>query len=108
MKIFISGDIQNYSKAYQDFKTTEFDLQQLGFDVVNPLNYISQHTTETEGQKTRLMLLMDCNAICQMNGWDKCQESKTEFELASRFKYHIYTRRDIERLKRTPELQNLQ
>ena len=103
MKIFISGEItpQNYPQEYPRFKATEYRLTQLGYDVVNPLNHISQYTTRVDAFKTRLMLMMDCGALFQMANWSSQDEARSEFELAVKLSFKILAEGDLQHFEKT-------
>lgn len=100
-KIFIYGNFtkEKFSEAYLQFKSAENILTKLGFDVVNPMNYISEHTIDVEVLRRSIMLMMDCNCLFVYPDWDGSSHAGVLFELAYKLKYRLYMPHDLEHLK---------
>ena len=100
-KVFIYGNFvrEKFAEAYMQFKAAENSLSKLGFDTVNPMNHISEHTPDVEILKRSIMLMMDCEAIFIYPDWKGCANAGILFELAYKLKYEIFMPHDLDHLK---------
>lgn len=84
-KVYISGKISGLSeKEYKNnFNSAELLLTGLGYDVVNPVSYpeIPNGTWE-EYMKRDLKLLLDCDYIHMLDGWEDSRGARWEFNTA--------------------------
>lgn len=85
MKVYISGPItgHHYNEVESCFNTSEDKLKSLGYETVNPLNNgLPKESTWDEHMKADLKLLLDCDAIYLLDGWEHSKGAIIEFELA--------------------------
>lgn len=84
-KVYISGKISGLSeKEYKNnFNSAELLLTGLGYDVVNPVSYpeIPNGTWE-EYMKRDLKLLLGCDYIHMLDGWEDSRGARWEFNTA--------------------------
>lgn len=85
MKVYISGPISGlpYEKVEKAFSKAEIRLQEQGYEVVNPLNNgLPRESTWNEHMRADLKLLLDCDAIYMLNGWEYSKGASLEYDLA--------------------------
>lgn len=84
-RVYISGKITGLEeKVYKNnFNSVELLLTGLGYDVVNPVSYpeIPNGTWE-EYMKRDLKLLLDCDYIHMLDGWEDSKGARWEFNTA--------------------------
>lgn len=85
MKVYISGPISGlpYEEVEKAFNEAEVMLQEKGYEVLNPLNNgLPRESTWREHMRADLKLLLDCDAIYMLNGWEYSRGASLEYDLA--------------------------
>ena len=85
MKVYISGPISGLplETVYNNFTNAEVRLLEQGYEVVNPLNNgLPRESTWNEHMRADLKLLLDCDAIYMLNGWEYSKGASLEYDLA--------------------------
>lgn len=85
MKVYISGPITGlpYKEIEKAFNEAEVMLQEKGYEVVNPLNNgLPRNSTWREHMRAGLKLLLDCDVIYMLDGWDNSKGAEIELKLA--------------------------
>lgn len=85
MKVYISGPITGvpYEKVEKAFNEAETRLKEQGYEVVNPLNNgLPRESKWNEHMRADLKLLLDCDAIHMLNGWEYSKGASLEYDLA--------------------------
>lgn len=91
-KIYISGPISGLplETVYNNFTNAEAQLLEQGYEVVNPLNNgLPTNATWEEHMRADLRLLLDCDAIYMLEGWEKSRGARIEYALAVDLKMDI-------------------
>lgn len=91
-KIYISGPISGLplETVYNNFTNAEVQLLEQGYEVVNPLNNgLPSNATWEEHMRADLKLLLDCDAIYMLEGWEKSRGARIEYALAIDLKMDI-------------------
>lgn len=91
-KIYISGPISGLplETVYNNFTNAEVQLLEQGYEVVNPLNNgLPTTATWEEHMRADLRLLLDCDAIYMLEGWEKSRGARIEYALAVDLKMDI-------------------
>ena len=86
-KCYISGAISGTKDYEKRFKKAEFKVRELGYEPINPADYLSilpPTTSWLEYMKydVALMASEGCNAIYMLDGWRASRGAKIELELA--------------------------
>lgn len=92
MKIYISGPISGLplETVYNNFTNAEVQLLEQGYEVVNPINNgLPTTATWEEHMRADLKLLLDCDAIYMLEGWEKSRGARIEYALAVDLKMDI-------------------
>lgn len=85
-KVYISGPItgRGLTECKVDFNSTELWLTGLGYDAINPMSYDTiEDGTWEDYMKRDLKLLMDCDYIYMLNGWEKSKGARMEIYIAT-------------------------
>jgi hypothetical protein len=85
-KVYISGRISGLSeKVYKNnFNSAELYLTGLGYDVVNPVSYPQNPNWKWEDyMKFDIKLLMDCDYIYLLEGWESSDGASLEHFIAT-------------------------
>ncbi len=85
MKVYISGPITGlpYEEVEKAFSKADLRLKEEGHEVVNPLkNGLPRESTWNEHMRADLKLLLDCDAIYMLNGWEYSKGASLEYDLA--------------------------
>lgn len=85
MKVYISGPITGlpYEEVEKAFNEAETRLQEQGYEVVNPLNNgLPRESTWNEHMRADLKLLLDCDAIYLLKGYQNSKGAMIEYDLA--------------------------
>lgn len=85
MKVYISGPITGlpYEEAEKSFNEAEIRLQEQGYEVGNPLNNgLPRESTWNEHMRADIKLLLDCDAIYMLDGWEFSRGAQIEFRIA--------------------------
>ena len=91
-KIYISGKITdlNLNEAKQNFKEAQKHLEELNFDVVNPL--LLDHKLEAtweEYMRIDIKAMLDCKFIFVLKGYQESVGAMLEIELAKKLDFTI-------------------
>lgn len=85
MKVYISGPISGlpYEEVEKAFNEAEVMLQEKGYEIVNPLNNgLPRESTWREHMRADLKLLLDCDAIYLLKGYQNSKGAMIEYDLA--------------------------
>lgn len=85
MKVYISGPITGlpYEEVEKAFNEAETRLKEQGYEVVNPLNNgLPRESTWNEHMRADIKLLLDCDVIYMLNGWEYSKGASLEYDLA--------------------------
>lgn len=94
-KIYISGPISGLplETVYNNFTNAEVNLLEKGYKVVNPFNNgLPTTATWEEHMRADLKLLLDCDAIYMLEGWEKSRGARIEYALAVDLKMDVQYR----------------
>lgn len=97
MKVYISGPITGlpYEEVEKAFNESEIRLKEQGHEVVNPLNNgLPRESTWSEHMRADLKLLLNCDAIYLLKGYQNSKGAMIEYDLARILHFDI-----IEQLK---------
>lgn len=92
MKIYISGRITGLqlNKARRNFKAVQDYLEGQGYEVINPFNlFKEQDLTWSEFMVVDIKALLDCKAICMMQGWELSKGATLEKHIAEELGYYV-------------------
>ena len=87
MKIYISGQISGLplDEAKAKFQTVETKLKAQGYEAVNPLkNGIPDTEAWEVHMAADIVLLLDCEAIYMLPGWEASKGATLEKNIAER------------------------
>lgn len=85
-KVYISGAIAHHDleERKRTFKTAEESLRAFGYEPVNPFdNGVSDEAHWREHMRADIRLLMDCDLIYMLKGWELSKGAKLELDVAS-------------------------
>lgn len=85
-KVYISGPVtgRDMTECKVDFNSAELWLTGLGYDVVNPLAYdVIENGSWEDYMKRDLKLLLDCEYIYMLDGWEKSKGARMEIYIAT-------------------------
>ena len=91
-KIYISGPISGlpFEKVERNFNDAEIHLQEQGYEVVNPLdNGLTKDHSWNEHMRADLKLMLDCDGIYLLKGYQKSKGAMIEYDLARILHYNI-------------------
>lgn len=86
MKVYISGPIAHYdlNERKKAFKCIENALLEQGFEPVNPFNNgVPDDAHWRDHMKADIALLLQCDRIYLMPGWELSKGCKLELDVAS-------------------------
>lgn len=84
-KVYISGRITGLSEEVykNNFNSVELYLTGLGYDVINPVSYTPiENGTWEDYMKRDLKLLLDCDYIYLLEGWQDSDGASLEYTVA--------------------------
>ena len=83
MKIYISGPITGDPNYKEKFDKAETSLNN-NYDVVNPTKVVpfDENKTWSDYMREDIKVLLECNAIYMMKGWQKSKGATLEFIIA--------------------------
>jgi hypothetical protein len=84
-KVYISGPVtgRDFTECKVDFNSAELWLTGLGYDVVNPLSYeVIENGSWEDYMKRDLKMLLDCDYIYLLDGWEKSKGARVEYNVA--------------------------
>ena len=85
-KVYISGAIAHYdmNERKEAFANAEMRLQSMGFNPVNPFkNGLPDEAHWREHMRADIRLLLDCEFIYMLQGWELSKRAKLELDVAS-------------------------
>lgn len=85
-KVYISGAIAHYDLAERKeaFGNAELRLRLAGFNPVNPFkNGLPGNSHWRDHMRTDIRLLLDCDYIYMLQGWELSKGAKLELDVAS-------------------------
>ena len=85
-KIYISGAIEHHDlkERKEVFRAAEVDLVLAGYEVINPFkNGVPQTAPWREHMKVDIALLLTCDYIYMLQGWELSKGCKLELDVAS-------------------------
>jgi len=82
-KVYLSGPITNTPDAPERFAKAEEFYTSRGYEVVNPLKYNHVDTAWEVAMRKDIELLMQCQAIAMLPGWQASRGALLEHYLAS-------------------------
>ena len=103
MKIYISGQITGLPlpDVRHRFEDAESFLDEIGFDVVNPMkNGLEQDATWNEHMVRDIALLLPCDAIYMLDNWINSTGAQIEYDTAMRTKKDIWFESNVQRVNR--------
>lgn len=98
MKIYISGKITGIpiQEAETKFQAAQDLLEELGFDVVNPLkNGLKKNSSYEEHMKIDIELILSCDVVYMMDGWINSVGACIEYDIAIRMGKKILFESDM-------------
>ena len=88
MKVYISGKITGTTDYLERFAQAETRLRVQGFEVVNPAKELDKlpkdSTTWRQYMGEAFKLLMECDAIYMLDGWQESKGARLELFVADR------------------------
>lgn len=93
-KVYLSGKVSGLEpKVYKNqFNSAELYLTGLGYDVVNPVSYTEDpNWTWKDYMKRDLKLLLDCDYIYPLEGWEDSAGATIECNLADSLGIKVLT-----------------
>ena len=98
LRIYISGPITGIENNNRDaFAEAEKKITEKGYEVVNPIklgeeykNSVNFEPSWYDYMKVCIKALMDCGAICMLDGWASSKGAIIEAELADTLKIPEY------------------
>lgn len=94
-RVYISGRVSGLplETAKQAFSAKEHALNDAGFEAVNPLRLGLEALGEEAAWEVYMAfdvdLLMTCEAIAMLEGWEKSQGARLELEIAKRHGFEV-------------------
>lgn len=101
-KIYISGAIAHHDEAERRaaFAAAAAFCEDRGFESVNPFdNGLPQSAHWREHMKADLKMLLECDAICMMDGWEESKGCKLELDVASSCGLPVFYQSDVRTLR---------
>lgn len=81
MKVYISGPIKGIVNFEENFANAEKFLQDQGYDTANPC-IAPEGLTYEDFMRFDLYLLLGCDAIYMLKGWEQSRGAFCEFHVA--------------------------
>lgn len=98
MRIYIAGKVSGLpkEKARKDFLRGHVLLSSNGYEPVNPLDCISpSDNCNKKAMEKLLPVLMRCDGILMLNGWEFSHGARIEYELAKYVKLKVIMEEDL-------------
>src|SRR3954462_814094 len=91
MKLYLSGPMKGYPELnFPAFERARKLLRDAGYEVVCPAELGNHDGWEWEDYLRRdLKVLLDCNAIATLSGWDKSEGASLEVYVAQKLKMTV-------------------
>lgn len=92
-RIYISGPITGRDRngAFEHFERAGKYLTDLGYEAVNPMKKPSEADASkpwADYMREDIALLIDCDAIYMLDGWELSRGAKLEFNIATELGMH--------------------
>ena len=88
--IYLSGPMTGCKdRNYPLFHRMAKELREAGFDVVSPAENRGYEVSEVNFMKNSIRLLLHCNAIYMLRGWEDSKGATLEHEIAKDLGYQI-------------------
>ena len=106
-KIYISGAISHHDMEERKaaFKATAAFCELCGFESVNPFDNVLHRRGVGDSadwrlhMKEDLKMLLDCDAICMMDGWEESKGATLEHDVASTCGLTVYYESSIRTMR---------
>lgn len=85
-KVYLSAPISGYdlNERRERFAHMKEGLEKLGYNVMNPMeNGLSDDAPTTQHMKRDIIMLLQCDVIFLMKGWNKSAGCLTELHVAT-------------------------
>jgi hypothetical protein len=84
MKLYISGPVSGMPGLNKDaFNAAEIQLDAAGHSVINPVkNGVPDTSPWLDHMRADIKMLMDCDGVACLPGWENSRGAKIEVELA--------------------------
>lgn len=87
MKIYIAGPISGMPNFNREaFSNAKKALVDLGYEPVNPMDYTSASMSYHACMRIAVGLMVGCDAVALLDGWEKSKGALIEYELAKTLK----------------------
>ncbi|MBE5917622.1 MAG: DUF4406 domain-containing protein [Pseudobutyrivibrio ruminis] len=87
MRVYLSGPITGTTDYLERFDKAESELNAAGYKTINPARcnmFLPENTTHKEFMHICKAQIDLCDVMYMMNGWEKSNGCRQEFEYASR------------------------
>lgn len=101
-KIYISGAIAHHDLEERKlaFCLCAAFCEHCGFEAVNPFdNGVDQSEDWRVHMKADIKMLVECDAICMMDGWEQSKGCKLELDVASSCGLTVYYESDVRTMR---------
>ena len=106
-KIYISGAIAHHDLEERKaaFEVTAAFCEACGFESKNPFENelhrlgLGEQASWRDHMRADLQMLLDCDAICMMDGWEESKGCKLEHDVASTCGLTVYYESDIRTMR---------
>ena len=96
-KAYISGPITGVKNAKERFKVAVDELIDMGFEPINPFdNGLADDAGWKNHMAADLRMLMDCDMIYMMEGWNASTGARIEFDMAVEMGFEVLFQSYIE------------
>lgn len=109
MKIYISGKISElpFPEVKAKFQEMQDFFEDLGFEVVNPTkNGLTESHTWEQHIVRDVELLLPCNAICMLDGWQNSIGACIEYDIAIRTGKDVRFETQVVKVQSVLKIQN--
>lgn len=106
-KIYVSGAISHHDieERRAAFASCARFCELCGFESVNPFNNdlyrlgLAEQASWRDHMRADLQMLLDCDAICMMDGWEESKGCKLELDVASTCGLTVYYESDVRTMR---------